>query len=127
MTDMLLMVVVEWGWSQPVVAFCEVVVQAVITEYQEIHDNSKECLLEMLKLALHYLVLLEQYLGMENTSLITVIQQLLVSVSSEQESRNNQANQRGRPKVDIDRERLILLKDCGFKTKDIASFFGLFC
>ena len=30
------------------IAFCEVVVQAVFAEYQENHDISKECLLEML-------------------------------------------------------------------------------
>ena len=46
-----------------VLAFCEVVLQAVVVEYQENEDNSKECLLEML---LHYLVLLEQYVGTES-------------------------------------------------------------
>ena len=56
-----------------VVAFCEVVLQAVIAEYQENNGNSKECLLETLELALHYLVLLEQYLGRESTLLITII------------------------------------------------------
>ena len=56
-----------------VVAFCEVVLQAVIAEYQENDGNSKECLLETLELALQYLVLLEQYLGRESTLLITII------------------------------------------------------
>ena len=107
-----------------VIAFCEVVIQALCLDYQENEESSKECLLEMVELALHYLVLLEQYLGAECTLLITIIQQLLVSINLEEESRNNKDNQRGRPKVDIDRERLIFLKECGFKTKDIASFFG---
>ena len=108
-----------------VVAFCEVVLQAVIIEYQEDEDNNKECLLEMLELVLQYLVLIEHYLGGgESTLLIRMIQQLLMSISSEQESRNNRGTQRGRPKVDIDKERLIFLKECGFNTKDVATFFG---
>ena len=36
-------------------AFCEVVLFAVIVEYQENEDNNKDCLLEMLDPALHYL------------------------------------------------------------------------
>ena len=83
-----------------VIAFCEVVIQAVSLDYQENEESSKECLLEMVELALHYLVLLEQYRGAECTLLITIIQQLLVSINLEEESRNNKDNQRGRPKVD---------------------------
>lgn len=105
------------------IAFCEVTLQAVI-EYQESEDNSKECLLEMLELALHYLVLLEEYLSTETTDLIRIIQQLLMSISCDQESRNNKAVQRGRPKLIIDKERLVFLKECGFKSKDIAAFLG---
>ena len=47
-----------------------------------------------------------------------------VSINAEQVSRNNEATRRGRPKVMIDSERLIFLKECGFKIKDIAAFFG---
>ena len=90
--------------EESVVAFCEVVLQAVIAEYQEDGDNN-ECLLEMLELALHYHVVLEQHLGTQSTLLIAVIQQLLASVSSERDLQNNQATQRGRP-------------DCGDKLKD---------
>ena len=49
---------------------------------------------EMLELALHYLVLLEEYLGTEGAFLITTTQQLLMSINSEQESRNNEATHR---------------------------------
>ena len=72
----------------------------------------------MLELALHYLVLLEQYLGAESILIIRIMQQL---INSEQ---SNEATTRGRPKIYIDQERLIFLKECGFKTKDIASIFG---
>ena len=108
-----------------VVAFCEVVLLAVVAEYQENDDdNSKECLLEMLELALPYLVLLDQHLGADSTLLIALMQQILRLISSEHDLQNSHTTQRGRPKVEVDKDRLIFLKDCGFKTKDIASFFG---
>ena len=43
-----------------VLAFCEVVLFAVIVEYQENENNNKDCLLEMLDPALHYFNLFEE-------------------------------------------------------------------
>ena len=84
--------------------FVRFVLLPVIVEYHENEDNNKDCLLEMLELALHYLVLFEGCLEPECVLLITTIQQLLVSINTKQVSRNNEATHRGRPKVMIDRD-----------------------
>lgn len=40
--------------SECALAFCEVVLHTVIVAYEENEDNRKECILEMVELALHY-------------------------------------------------------------------------
>ncbi len=42
----------------------------------------------------------------------------------DQELRYHRAVTRGRPKVVVDKDRLLFLRDCGFKVGDIATFFG---
>ncbi len=99
--------------------FCEVTLQAVISEYGENNEETdKNCLLEMLELSLSYLDLVEEQLG---TDLHSMFCQIVVQI---QQSKEQQILKRGRPKVLIDKERLIFLKDCGFSVTYIAMFFG---
>ena len=51
-----------------------------------------------------------------------MIRQILVQIN-EEESSTLRTVHRGRPKVVIDKERLLFLRECGFKIKDFAAFF----
>ena len=104
-----------------VLAFCDVVLEAVIIEYQQTcKDNEKQCLLE---LAVSYLLIVEEHLGTEITQLVETIHQILIQMNYEQESRDRRVFNRGRLKVVIDKDRLLFLKNCGFKINDVATFF----
>ncbi len=109
-----------------VLTFSEVVLEAVIIEYrQTTADSDKEFLLELLELAVSYLLLLEHNFHSETISqLIEIIHQILIEVNLEQDLRHHRAVTKGRPKVIIDPDRLLFLRNCNFKTGDIASFFG---
>ena len=78
----------------------------------------------MLELAVSFLLIVEEHLGTEITELVEMIHQILIQVNYEQESRNRRVVNRGRPKVVIDKDRLLFLKNCGFKINEIATFFN---
>ena len=111
---------------ESILTFSEVVLEAVIIEYrQTTEDNGKEFLLELLELAVGYLVLIEENIHNDIISqLIEIIHRFLIEVNLEQDLRHHRTTYRGRRKVVIDRDRLLFLNNCGFKIEYIATFFG---
>ena len=114
------------SFCESVLTFSEVVLEAVIIEYQQTTEgNGKEFLLELLELEVGYLVLVEENIDNDIISqLIEIIHRILIEVNLKQDLRHHRATYRGRSKVVIDRDRLLFLKNCGFKIEYIATFFG---
>ena len=106
-----------------VLTFCEATLEAVkfdcIEEEEDsTRENTKECLLEMLEMSINYLDLVSND---EAVTLRCTLWEILVILSNKQENREQR---RGRPKIVIARDRLLFLRDCGFKMNDISVIFG---
>ncbi len=83
-----------------VLTFCEVTLQAVISEYSEDNEETdKDCLLEMLEMSLSYLGLVEEQLG---TDLHSMFCQIVVQI---QQSKEQQILKRGRETQSTNRQR----------------------
>ena len=72
---------------ESVLTYSEVVLEAVIIEYrQTTEDNSKEFVLELLELAVGYLVLVEENIHNDIISqLIEIIHRIIIEVNLEQD------------------------------------------
>ena len=49
---------------------------------------------------------------------------MLIKINEDQDAIDRESIRRGRPKIVIERERLVFLQQCGFKIKDIATILG---
>ena len=90
-----------------VLTFCKATLEAVkldcIEEDEDsTRENTKECLLEMLEMSINYLDLVSND---EAATLRCTLWEILVILSNKQENREQR---RGRPKIVIARDRLIL-------------------
>jgi len=104
--------------------------EAVIIEYEQTtQDNDKEFLSELLELAVGYLVLVEEesfHADIEQLS--EVIHQIIIDVTVTLEQEDTIQSIEGGQRLYLTvPDRLLFLKNCGFKIKDIAISTYLVC